>query len=93
MENFYELPVSKEYVTRGCKVSINGAFDSRVDINVKNIKTGLGSGITYILDPIVNRTGYTENDMIHMKNYLNSLLDEYGEPECREIHFTNQILS
>lgn len=94
MENFYRLPISKEYETRGCKVNIDAYSDElRVDITVKNLTTGYGSSYVHELTSDRNDKGYTDEDMRTIKNELNNLLDNYGDPECNEIHFTNQILS
>ena len=94
MDTYYRLPVSREYETRGCSVKIDAYSDELcVDIVVRNIKTGLGSSYRYALLPENNSYGYTESDIVTIRTELNRLLDDYGDPECSEIHFTNQILS
>lgn len=93
MDNFYRMPITREYETRGCKVKIDAASDdSCVDITVENLKTGDGSKYRYILLP-GNDKGYSDKDIFTIQNELNNMLDKYGEIECNDIHFTNQILS
>lgn len=92
MDNFYCLPITKEYITRGCNVKIDAVSDSdRVTVSVKNINTGEGSMYTHMLLP-GNDKGYSNNDMKIIKNELNNLLDQYGEKEWDKVHYTNQIL-
>lgn len=93
MDNIYRIPLTQEYETRGCKVTIDAASDSNcVDINVKNLKSGYSENFRYVLLP-GNDKGYTDNDIHQIKDGLNDLLDKLGESEWNEIHFTNQILS
>lgn len=93
MENLYTMPITKEYETRGCKVSIDAANNpDRVDIYVENIKTGCKTGYSHILLP-GNDKGYSDKDIREIKGAINTMLDNYGDPECNEIHFTNQIFS
>lgn len=93
MGKCYRLPITKEYISRGCTVNIDAAANSDcVDVTVKNNTTNAGSGFKYIILPDRDN-GYMENDIQNIKDMLNNLLDEYGDKECREIHFTNQILS
>lgn len=92
-DSVYRTPLTTEYTTRGCNVKIDAATCSeRVTITVNNIKTGNGSSYTHILLP-GNIDGYSDKDMRKIQDELNKLLDEYGESEWNEIHFTNQILS
>lgn len=93
MENFYTLPITNEYETRGCKVVINASENpTSVDIYVENIKTGYKTAYRHVLLP-GNDKGYSDTDIREIKEALNNMLDNYGDPECNEIHFTNQILS
>ena len=93
METCYRLPITSEYTTRGCTVKIDAAANSDcVDVFVKNNKTNFGSSFRYIIMPN-SSNGYRDEDIKGIKNMLNDLLDQYGDPECNEIHFTNQILS
>ena len=93
MDNYYSIPITKEYKTRGCNVKIDAVSDpDHVTISVKNINKGTGSTYTHTLLP-GNDKGYSNKDMYIIKNELNKLLDEYGEEEWDKIHFTNQILS
>lgn len=93
MKDFYILPITNEYETRGCKVTINASENpTSVDIYVENIKTGCKTGYRHVLMPGSER-GYSDTDIKEIKDALNNMLDNYGDPECNEIHFTNQILS
>ena len=92
-EEVFVLPISNEYEKRGCRVTINAYSDPEsVDITVKNLKTGCTGSYRHILFP-GNTRGYSDRDMKEIQDNLNNLLDQYGEPEWNEIHFTNQILS
>ena len=93
MDNFYCLPITNEYITRGCNVKIDAVSNSNnVMITVNNINTGEGSSYNHTL--ISNHDkGYSDKDMSIIKNELNKLLDKYGDDEWDKIHFTNQILS
>jgi hypothetical protein len=93
MDSFYCLPITKEYTTRGCNVKIDAVTKSdRVSVSVKNINSGKGSMYIHVLLP-GNDKGYSDRDMHIIKTELNRLLDEYGDDEWDNIHFTNQILS
>lgn len=95
MESSYRIPITQKYEKRGCQVSIDAAANSnRVDIEVRNIKTGRFGKYSYVIDPIqAHERGYTMNDVQTIKSEIDSMLDTYGELEWNEIHFTNQILS
>ena len=89
----YGIPISQEYNTRGCKVKIDAStYSDSVTVTVTNINTGYTGTYVHVLSP-VNNQGYTEYDMREIHENLNTMLDQYGESECNEIHFTNQILS
>ena len=95
MENYYRLPLTKEYNIRGCNVKIDAAScQERVDIQVTNIKTGEGSIYSHMLDPSIkfNEKGYTKTDILTIKSAINELIDKYGELEWNEINSINQIL-
>ena len=93
MEISYHLPITEEYETRGCKVKIDAASNANsVKIDVFNIKTGYGSSYIHVLLP-GNDKGYSDRDMSEIRENLNNMLDQFGESEWNEIHFTNQILS
>lgn len=89
----FGYPITGEYVTRGCRVKIDAASDpSSVSITVTNLKTGFSTSYVHILLP-GNDKCYSEHDISEIHDNLNKMLDQYGEIECNEIHFTNQILS
>lgn len=93
MENSFCMPITQEYETRGCRVTINAASNSDcVDIAVVNLKSGYGGTFRHVLFPYKNDKGYSDTDMHSIKSGLNSLLDQYGDSEWEKIHFTNQIL-
>ena len=93
MENCYRLPITKEYTSRGCTVKIDAASSSRyVDVEVTNNKTHKGSNVRFSLKP-GSDDGYSNEDMCKIHSSINQLLDQYGDVECNNIHFTNQILS
>ena len=92
--DLYIMPITQEYDKRGCHVSINAAANSNgVDITVTNLKTNYTGYARYVLMPGREREWYNETDIREIQNMINSLLDTYGDQECNEIHFTNQILS
>ncbi len=94
MGDTYNMPITREYTTRGCRVNIDASSDNNcVDINVTNLKSGLSGNTRYILLPHKDTEWYTKEDIISIQNMINDLLDEYGDTECNEILFTNQILS
>ena len=93
MSNSYRCPITNEYSTRGCIVNINAAaYNSGVDITVRNIKTGeVGRG-SYIFR--LNPDGwYARSEVLKVQDIVNTLLDKYGDHSCLDIHSTNQILS
>ena len=93
MENFYRIPITQEYETRGCNVKIDAATDnSCVNIHVTNLKSGDHASYRHILLP-GNDKGYSDTDIFAIHSELNNMLDKYGEPGCNDIYFTNQILS
>jgi hypothetical protein len=93
MENYCRIPLTREYETRGCTVKIDAASsDSRVIVDVRNIKTGDGSSYTHVILP-GSDIGYMDRDVRDIRCAIDDLLDKYGEPLWKEIDFTNQILS
>ena len=92
-ENSYRLPITNEYTARGCIVNINAAANSSgVDIKVHSIKTGKIGRASYLFTDRSDEW-YTRSDILEIQNIINNLLDKYGDSECLDIHFTNQILS
>ena len=92
-DSFYRLPITQDYTTRGCHVSINAGSNSNyVDIFVNNTTTGICRHGQYVFSPVKKpEDWYSEEDMRHIHNMINEFLDACGDDS--EWNFTNQILS